>query len=144
MILLFALNIVLLVTIDWRPQSLSDPEAMSTTGDVIIVMSVVCLLILPLFIGMSLNVRATWTINALYAEKKRLYKEKNKMYVRKVFDFVQKEMFEEAIDVHNDLVFGEAKVITRGVLIGALFFKGGHEDHKRAILNMNGIVEKEM
>lgn len=143
MILIFILNIVLLVTIKWRPEAMSDAESMSDAG-LGLVFFVLIVLMAPLFLAFIFNVHSTWTLRELYDVRRNINTERNKMYVRRVFEHVKKEEFEEAIAIHNNFVFGSAKVITRGVLIGALFFKGGDEDHKRAVLNMEGIVEKEM
>jgi len=141
MILLFALNIVLLCTIKWRPEAMSDP---TQTSDLLLAMFVCIVLFIPIMLALSFNVRSMWTQRALYAERRRINTERNKLYVRRVFENVQKGDFDTAIDIHNDLVFGDVKLVTRGVLIGSLYYMGTEKDKEKAIRNMKGIVEEEM
>jgi len=141
MIGIFILNIVLLLTVNWRPVAMSDD--LNTVG-LLFVIIIVLLLMGPLMLAFSFNIRSTWVQQELYAERRRLYTERNKLYVRKVFDLVQAGKFDEAIDIHNNFVFGDVKPLTRGVLIGAIYYKGTEEQHQNAIKHMDAVVDEEM
>ena len=120
---------------------MSDP---TQTSDLLLAMFVCIVLFIPIMLALSFNVRSMWTQRALYAERRRINTERNKLYVRRVFENVQKGDFDTAIDIHNDLVFGDVKLVTRGVLIGSLYYMGTEKDKEKAIRNMKGIVEEEM
>ena len=144
MIAFFVLNMVLLFTIDWRPHILTDESGITDINAMIWLGVILMYLFAPLGLGLSFNVRATWVLQELSNVRKAMYVEKNKMYVRRVFNHVMCGEFKEAINVHDNFVRGDAKAVTRGVLIGALYFKGKDEDQDRALKNMVGIVEEEM
>ena len=143
MVGIFILNIVLLATIKWRPEALSNPDSMSNS-DFAIVIFVLFALLLLLMIAFHFNIQSTWTLRKLYDVRRNINTERNRMYVRRLFEHVKKGEFPEAIEIHNNLVFGQVKTLTRGVLIGALYYKGDEEGHKKAIKNMDGIVDEEM
>jgi len=120
---------------------MSDP---TQTTDLLLAMFVCIVLFVPIMLALSFNVRSIWITRSLYQCRRDINTERNKLYVRRLFEHVQKGEFDDAIVLHNDFVFGSAKTLTRGVLIGALYYMGTEKDKETAIRNMKGIVEEEM
>lgn len=139
MVALFILNIVLLVTIEWRPMFITDPE---TTGELGIVMFVMVALMAPMFLGLIFNVRATWTLQVLSDERRRMYKEQLRMYVEWFMKAIQEKNYERAKEIHNDLIWGDTKTLTRGIMVGLLHMDGDKEDKELALKHMDKIPDE--
>jgi hypothetical protein len=99
---------------------------------------------IPLIIGLALGMYAGMIRNDLFIEFKQIQTERNKNYVRRFFKHIQKQEYIQAIDIHNDFINGKVKLLTRGILIGSLYFKGNDKFKKQSISNMKEIVDIEM
>ena len=141
MIGIFILNIVLLVTIDWRPESMSDPESMSNAG-IGLTMFIMVVLMVPLFLALIFNVRSTWTLRELYDERKRMYKEKLRMYVDWFMEAIVQGNYDRAKEIHNNFIWGDTKALTRGIMVGLLHMAGDKEDKALALKHMSSIPDE--
>ena len=141
-ILLFALNIVLLVTIDWRPQFLKDATGIETTWDFAVVFIVVLSLFIPIILALTCNVRSIWAHRELYDERRRMYKERLRLYVEWFFEAVTAGDYKKAKDLHNDFIWGDVKSLTRGVMVGILSIKGDKDDVVMALKHMSKIPDE--
>lgn len=139
MIALFILNIVLLITIDWRPDAMSDPSQLT---DLFIAGFVTIVLFVPLMLALTFNVRATWTHRALYDERRRMYKEQLRMYVEWFMEAIVQGDYNRAKDIHNNLIWGDTKALTRGIMVGLLHMGGDQEDKIMALKHMSQIPDE--
>ena len=138
---LFILNIVLLIVIDWRPDAMSDPESMSNAG-IGLVLFIMTILMIPLGLALHFNVRSTWTLKELYDERRRMYKEKKRLYVTWFMEALVQGNYQKAKDIHNDLITGETRALTRGIMVGLLHMAGDSEDKEMALKHMSSIPDE--
>lgn len=132
---LFILNIVLLIVIDWRP------DAMSNAG-IGLVLFIMTILMIPLGLALHFNVRSTWTLKELYDERRRMYKEKKRLYVTWFMEAIVQGNYQKAKDIHNDLITGETRALTRGIMVGLLHMAGDSEDKEMALKHMSSIPDE--
>ena len=140
MIGLFVLNLVLLITIDWRPEAMSDP---TETTDLLLAMFVCIVLFVPLMLGLTFNVRATWTHRGMYDERRRLYKEKERHYVDMFMMAVKEERYPDARAIHDDLLWDNMKRICRGILLGIYHIRGSEDEKALALRHFNEDIPDE-
>ena len=139
MILLFALNLTLALTVDWMPDRMS---ALEGTPQLIVVGILCLVLFVPIMFALHFNVRATWTHRALYDERRRMYKEKLRHYVDLFMAAVKEKNYAEAKRLHNKYIWGDTKGLTRGILVGLLSIEGDEDDLKLAAEHMTLILDE--
>lgn len=139
MIGIFFLNIVLFLLIHWNWEAFNNaPEAIVLITSFIIL----GILTLPLFLALMFNVRSTWTLRQLSDEKRRMYKEKKRMYVEWFMKAILEGNYQKAKDIHNDLICGDTKTLTRGIMVGLLHMAGDSEDKAIALKHMSQIPDE--
>jgi hypothetical protein len=142
---LFILNIVLLVTIEWRPAVINNPtiaEENVKTGDFIVVMFALILCWLPLFLAVTFNVRSQWTLRDLYDEKKRMYREQLRMYTEWLIQAVRDGNMERAVDLHDNFIWGSTKALTRGIILGYFYGKDIPEQREKVNKHFSNIPDE--
>lgn len=98
--------------------------------------------VVPMFIALRFNFHAGWNQRALYTVRRGMYEKKNRMYTEWLIDAVKNGDYKKAKHIHNELIWGETKTLTRGILLGVLYHFGDNEDRKIAEKHFNEIPEE--
>lgn len=139
-VMFFVITLVLLFIVEWRPAFFENVQ--TELGEMIIFLGVVLILFLPLMFGMIFNIKFSYYIRELKEEKNRLYKKQLRMYTEWLFNSIKQDNPSRAIEIHNAFIWGDTKALTRGVLMGYLFKGEDKVEMKRALKNMDAVLNE--
>lgn len=144
-VIFFITLLILAFTIDWRPTFLTeliDNDDPASAFEVLVVFIIIGLFIMPLAVGLVYNSKSAWAIRKLLNERKRLYSMQLRMYVERFCSAIVQGDEEKAIDIHNNLIWGDVKSLTRGILIGYFLKSENPNDTRTALKNLNNLPDE--
>ena len=64
------------------------------------------------------------------------------MYVEWFMKAINDKDYDRAKEIHNDLIWGDTKTLTRGIMVGLLQIQGDQEDKIMALKHMSMIPDE--
>lgn len=89
----------------------------------------------PLFSGLGLTMFGSIELEKLRRERKRLYKEKSELYYHRFINLVRFKQFEEARNYYNDFITAPYRIISHGILLGAVLHSDADKDWRITALD---------
>ena len=135
MIGLFVLNIFLIIALR--------TFIMGIENEMLRIIPLICILVIPLLIGLYFSISATWIRHDLVNHFQTLLKEKNKFYFKLFYREIQNRDYEKARVCFNRIVLrsDNYRVFAHGMLIALLEVFGDEKQRKKAGERMKTILE---
>lgn len=144
-LIFFFTMLILTFTITWRPtiiNELIDKDAKATTLELLVAIGIISIYIVPIIMGVFFNMKSIGNVQDFKNEKNRLYKKQLRMYVEWFTNAIVQGDYERAIDLHNEFIWGDTKVLTRGILIGFLFKSEDKDQVINALKHLSKIPDE--
>ena len=92
-------------------------------------------IITPMFTGLGLTMYGGIVARKLVTEGNRLLRLKADMYYERFCNLIRFKQFDEARDYYNNFIHGHYRVISHGILLGAVLHSGADKDWKDKALD---------
>lgn len=118
----FALEVVLLITINWRPKVITEGNDLS----MIVTMTLLGMLMFPLGVALWLSMRGSWAMNSLNRELGRLKRNQNKFHAGLFWEAILSADYDEARRLYNldKFITGSFRVLCNGIIMGCAMISG--------------------